>query len=248
MTTAFSSFSAQSFSPAGRLSGVDPARLPTSADVRPGFEGPAAPVAGYNDVADGWDGLHLNGLDRPEHARRATLVHLAALCEAAGMRFGDDVKAGVADALGLAPDAPERTAYSAFGTEVQFARVYLKRVDEMRTEARAWLEGPMNPRQRLKALRLDDRRVSAVRVLSVQAPKLQNRGGETLAVRPAQVVLSGRCSGLECTFSLSARAVQQAREAQLAYTHARNALADTDGVRPTRRRPVGTANEWTRLL
>ena len=142
----------------------------------------------------------------------------------------------MADALNFAADAPEHQEYSAFGTELHFAAVYPQHLGKMAEEAQAWADSPLRVRQKLSAIRVDGARISAVRVVNVSAPRVVERDGQQLALRPAGgAELSGRNAGLDVTLNLSAREVQAARQAKLQHAAARSALADTDGTRPRKR-------------
>jgi len=230
-----SSFPAHFFSPAGVLAGVDPARLPTPADALPGFEGPASPTPEFGEISDTWARLHLKGIDEASDPRKATLVRLVSLCKAAGLFFSATIKTAVADALGLPPGAEEREEYSAFGSELYFAAEYLEREKTMAEEAEAWAENPLKAGKKLKTLRIAGSRVTGVQVVNVSAPRITERNGQRLAVKPAKITVNARNAGLDTAFTLSASGLRNARQAQLDHQAARNALAETEGTRPRRR-------------
>ena len=232
-----SSFPPHAFRPGGLLSSVNPEKLPTPTDALPGFSGPPSPGLNYSEISDAWQRLHVRGIDAAVDPRRAILARLVSLCRSAGLFYSDHIKSAVADALSLPINAEERQEYSAFGTDLSFAGVYLQRLNTMAEEAQLWADSPLKVRNKLPAIRVNNERITTVRVVNVHAPKMTERDGQRLALRPARIVLSGRNAGLDVTLTLSAGELNAARQAQLRHAAARRFLPDTDGTR-VKRRPV----------
>ena len=226
----------------------DAARLPTPAGVLPGFSGPPSPETGFYAIGDTWAQLHLKGIDAKNDPRKATLVHFMRLCLSAGLKFEPEIKRAVADALQLSQDDPERQEYSAFGTQLHFAREYVDHIEQMKEEAATWSTTRIKPRQKLPAIRTDSRRTNALRVDSVVPPRVVDRDGERLAVRPARITVTGKSARQIITLTLSATELRAAQEAQRAYTCTLEDRRDAEGHRPARPRTRPVAGPVWSLL
>lgn len=206
----WSSFPTFLFGPGYIMHSIDPDTLPHPSDVIPGFSGPCAPQGGFSVIADAWEPLAERGIDPISDPRRATLVNLARTAEAAGLFYNTDVNRAICDALELPQDDPERLEHSSFGTEVYFARRFLTRVKAMAAEARAWAELALHTGQKLPPMRINDKRVNAVRINSLQPPELSDRDGQLLALKPAAIVLTGKRGSQTLEIRTSAAGLQHA--------------------------------------
>jgi len=208
----WSSFPTFLFDPGYTMHSVNPDALPRPSDVTPGFSGPCAPFEGFSVIADAWAPLAERGIDPITDPRRATLVNLARTAEAAGLFYNSEVNGAICDALKLPQDAPERLEHSSFGTELFFARKYLKQVKEMAAEAQAWSSHPLQAGAKLPPMRVDCKRVNAVCVTSLQPPEVTDRDGLRLAVKPAAIVLTGKRGSQTLELHTSAAGLQRAQD------------------------------------
>ncbi|WP_407542967.1 hypothetical protein Q0M94_25155 (plasmid) [Deinococcus radiomollis] len=111
-----------------------------------------------------------------------------------------------------------------------------------------WSNTRVRPRQKLPAIRTDSRRINALRVEGVVPPRMVDRDGERLAVRPARITVTGKCARQIVTLTLSAAELRAAQEAQRAYACTLEDRRDAEGHRPARPRTCAVAGPVWSLL